>query len=129
MVEESRRIGLILKEFNATFLMLIPKEHGADMPSKFRMISLCNVILKIITKVMANRLKTLMSGLISLEETGFVEGRQILDGIILTHEMVHSLKKMKSPGMLIKVNLTKAYDKVSWQFLNATLKAFQFQHE
>ena len=96
MVEESRRTGWILKSFNATFLMLIPKEHGADMPGKFRPISLCNVILKIITKVMANTLKPFMSGLISLEQTGFVEGKKILDGIILTHEMIHSLKQMKS---------------------------------
>ena len=108
--------------------LLIPKEHGIDLPIKFRPISLCNVVLKIITKVMANRLKPLMSGLISPEKSGFVEGRQILDGIILTQEMIHSLKKTKSPGMLIKVDLVKAYDKVSWLFLKAMLKAFGFQH-
>ena len=83
------------------------------MPSKFRPISLCNVILKITTKVMANRLKPLMLGLISLERMGFIKGRQILDGIILPHEMIHSLKQTKTPGMLIKVDLTKAYDKVN----------------
>lgn len=129
MVEESRRTGQILKAFNATFLMSIPKEHGADMLGKFRLISLCNVILKIITKVMANRLKPLMSGLISLEKMGFIEGRKILDGIILTHEMIHSLKQAKAPRMLIKVDLTKAYDKVSWRFMKDVLKAFGFQHD
>lgn len=79
----------------------------------FRPISLCNVILKIIMKVLANRLKPLLSGLISPEQTGFVEGRQILDGIILTHEMIHSLKQMNTPGILLKVDLAKAYDKVN----------------
>ena len=79
----------------------------------FRPISLCNVILKIMMKVLANRLKPILSGLISLEQTGFVEGRQILDGIILTHEMIHSLNKMKILGMLLKVDLAKAYDKVN----------------
>ena len=74
----------ILKAFNATFLSLIPKEHGADSLGKCRLISLCNVVLKIITKVMANHLKPLMLGLVSQEQLGFVEGRQILDGIILT---------------------------------------------
>jgi hypothetical protein len=65
VVEESRRTRQVLMAFNATFLSLIPKEHGADSPGMFRPISLCNVVLKIITKVMANRLKPLMPGLIS----------------------------------------------------------------
>ena len=75
VIEESRRMGCILKEFNATFLTLIPKEQGADIPGKFQPISLCNVILKITMKVMANRLKPLLPELILLEEIGFVEGR------------------------------------------------------
>lgn len=79
VVEESRRMGWVLKAFNSTFLTLIPKEQGAESPGMFRPISLCNVILKIIMKVLANRLKPLMPGLISPEKIGFMEGRQILD--------------------------------------------------
>lgn len=67
-----------------------------------------------------------MPNLISQEQSGFVEGRKILDGIILTQEMIHSLKQTKTPGMLIKVDLAKAYDKVSWRFLKEMLKAFGF---
>lgn len=59
-------------------------------------------------KVLANRLKPLLSGLISPKQTGFVEGRQILDGIILTHEMIHSKKQTKTLGMLLKIDLEKA---------------------
>ena len=84
-----------------------------DSPSKFWPISLYNVILKIIMKVLANRLKPLLLGLISSEQTSFMEGRQILDGIILAHEMIHSLKQTKTPSMLLKVDLAKAYDKVN----------------
>lgn len=65
VVEESRQTGRILRAFNATFLSLIPKEHGEYLPGKFRLISLYNIVMKIITKVMANRLKPLMSGLVS----------------------------------------------------------------
>ena len=54
VIKESRRTRRVLKAFNVTFLTLIPKEQGADSPGKFRPISLCNVVLKIITKVMAN---------------------------------------------------------------------------
>ena len=122
-------MGRVLTTFNATFLSLIPKENGADSLGNFRPISLCNVVLKIITKVMASRLKPLMPRLIAPEQSSFVEGRQILDGIILTQEMIHSLKQIKSPSMLIKVDVVKAYDKVSWIFLKAMLKAFGFQHD
>ena len=65
MVEESRRNRRVLKAFNATFITLIPKGEGADTPGEFRLISLCNAIYKIITKVIANRLKLLLPNLIS----------------------------------------------------------------
>ena len=113
MVEESQRTDKLLKAFNSTFLTLILKDQGVDSPGMFRPVSLCNVILKIIMKVLANRLKPILSGLISPEKMGFVEGREFLDGIILTHEMIHSLKQMKILGMLLKVDLAKAYDKVN----------------
>ena len=80
-------------------------------------------------KVIANRLKPILSGLISPEQTGFVEGRKIIDGIILTHEMTHSLKQTKIPGMLLKVDLAKAYDKVNCKFLKAILLAFGFKYD
>lgn len=84
VVEESRRTKRVLKAFNATFLSLIPKEQGADSPGKFLPISLGNVVLKIITKVMENCLKPILPELVSREQLGFVEGKQILDKIILT---------------------------------------------
>lgn len=129
IVEESRRTKRILKAFNATFLTLIPKEQGANSPEKFRPISLCNVILKIITNVIANRLKPLLLFLVSSKQTGFVEGRQILDDIILAHEMIHSLKQTKSPSMLLKVDLAKAYDKVDWDYLKEILTTYGFSHD
>ena len=75
IVEEYRNKRGVLKSFNATFLTLIPKEAGTDTPKKFRPIVLCNVIYKIISKVIANHIKTLLLKLISLEQLGFVEGR------------------------------------------------------
>ena len=88
-----------------------------------------HVVLKIITKVMANRLKPTLPELISQQQSRFVEGRQILDGIVLMQEMIHSLKKTKTPGMMIKVDLAKAYDKVRWKFLKEVLRAFGFHHD
>lgn len=125
-VEESRRNCGVLKAFNATFLSLILKEEGADSPSKFRLIALCNVIYKIITKVIANMPKPLLPILISPEQSGFVEHIEILDGIILVHETLQSLKITKKPGMLIKLDIKKAYDKLSLQYMRGILEAFGF---
>jgi hypothetical protein len=128
VVEESRTSGLVLPALNATFLTLIPKEERVTNPKHFRPIALCNVIYKIITKVIATRLKPILPFIISKEQSGYVEGRQIMDSIILAHEIIHSLKSSRTPGMLIKLDLSKAFDRVSWQYIQAILTSFGFDH-
>eukprot|EP00253_Pinus_taeda_P007706 PITA_07706 len=91
IVEDSRRSKTILKSLNSTFIALVPKVEEANTPEKFRPMALCNVIYKIISKVIANRLKMILPGIISQEQSGYVEGRQILDNILLAQEMIHSL--------------------------------------
>lgn len=113
IMEDSWRTCNILKDFNSTFLSLIPKESGVDELGKFKPISLCNVIYKIIINIILNRLKALLPMFISQEKAGFVEGIQILDGILLVHEMIHSLKVAKASGMMIKLDLSKAYDNLN----------------
>jgi exonuclease III len=129
VVEESRTSGQVLQAFNATFLTLIPKEERVTNPKHFRPIALCNVIYKIITKVIANRLKPILPFVISKEQAGYVEGRQIMDNVILAHEVINSLKSTKIPGMLIKLDLSKAFDKASWQYLRAILNSFGFDQD
>ena len=92
-MEESRCNRGILKAFNATFLSLVAKGEGADSSDKYCPIALCNVLYNIISKVIENNLKPLLPGLISPEQSGFVEGRQIMDGIIIFHKTIHSLKQ------------------------------------
>ena len=116
----------LLPSLNATFIALIPKEEESCTPDKFRPIALCNIIYKIISKVIANRLKPLLPLLISQEQAGYVEGRQILDGIILTHEVIHSLKTTKQAGMMLKIDLSKAFDRLSWTYIQKVLFAFGF---
>ena len=112
-MEQSSISGRILPTLNATFLSLIPKCEGVDSPDKFRSINFCNVIYKIITKVIVNRLKPILPSLISPEQFGFVEARQISNGIILVHEILHSIQSRKLSRMLVKLDILKPYDKLN----------------
>lgn len=82
----------ILPSLNATFLALIPKGDEPNTPEKYKPIALCNVIYKLISKVLANRLKPLLPLLISLEQTRYVEGCQIMDGRAPDNGRNHSFK-------------------------------------
>ena len=116
----------ILKEINSTFLVLIPKVPGVDTLDKFKPMSLCNSFYKIISKVLTLRLIKLLPLIISLQQSSFVLGRQILDSVMMVHEVIHSMEARKREGMLLKLDMSKAYDRGDWSFLEMVLKAFGF---
>ena len=128
VVEDSRRHKTILKPLNSSFIALIHKQELAQTPDRFRPIDLCNVIYKIISKVVANRLKPLLPSLVSGEQSGYVEGRKILNNIIQAHEVVHSLTSKRKFGMIMQLDIAKAYDKLNWNYIRKILIAFRFDH-
>ncbi len=128
VVEDSRGNHTILKALNTSFIALIPKQELAQTPDRFRPIALCNVFYKIISKVVANRLKPLLPSLVSVEQYGYVEDRQILDNIIQAHEVVHSLTSNRKACMIMQFDIAKAYDKLNWTYIRKVLIAFGFDH-
>eukprot|EP00253_Pinus_taeda_P015313 PITA_15313 len=126
LVEELRCTKRMHQGLNATFLALIPKNGNLDDPQGFRPISLCNVVYKILATILVNRLKPILPDLIAQEQTGFVKGKQITDGIIVAQEVIHSLKNTRNLGMLIKLDLAKVYDHLSWVYLEGIIKAYRF---
>jgi hypothetical protein len=116
------------KPLNETHICLIPKINNPSHPSDFRPISLCNVSLKIITKTIANRLKAILSDLITQNQSAFVPGRLISDNTIIAHEIFHYLNQTtKQTGYVgIKTDMAKAYDRLEWGILRATLNSMSF---
>ena len=117
----------ILRELNGTFIALIPKKLGAHRLDQFRPISLCNSFYKIISKVLTLIILSLLPIIISRQQNGFVPRRRILDSIIIVHENIHSLSVSKKEGFLLNLDLSKAYDKVDWNFLLCGLEVFGFK--
>jgi hypothetical protein len=114
---------------NSTFLALIPKETNPISFDRFRPISLCNASYKIIAKLLANRIKPLLGKLISDSQGGFVKGRHILDNVIQVQEAMHSSNLRKEKGMLIKLDMANAFDRVKLSFLYQVLLSFGFEQE
>lgn len=109
-----------IKEINQTFIVLIPKQANPETPHHYRSIILCNVSYKSIAKVLANRLKLVINDLISPHQLTFIADRSIEDNILITHEMLYHMRThhCKSQFMAIKMDLSKAYDRVEWCFLS-----------
>ncbi|XP_074267199.1 uncharacterized protein LOC141590510 [Silene latifolia] len=121
--------GIFPAEFNRTSIVLIPKTGTPEKVENYRPISLCNVIIKIVTKCISNRLKRVMSSLVGEYQNGFIPGRHISDNVLLSHELFHhiSRKKKGKKGLLaIKVDMSKAYDRLNWNFIRCTLVAMNF---
>lgn len=92
----------------------------------FRPISLnIRCVYKIITKILASRLKGVLPGIISPSQTTFLQWRQILDGVLVTNEIINLAKKKRTVYMF-KVDFEKAYDLVSWKFLYYVLRRIGF---
>ena len=79
---------------NHTFLVLLPKKKNACTASDYRPISLCNVLYKLITKIITIRLRPLLNKLISPAQNAFVPGRQISDNLVIAQELFHSMSKL-----------------------------------
>ncbi|XP_059636466.1 uncharacterized protein LOC132278643 isoform X2 [Cornus florida] len=114
---------------NATNIVLIPKVRYPTLTSNFRPISLCNVAYKLYSKTLANRLKPFLPFLISTSQSTFVPQHLIHDNILLAHNLFHVLKFKKrgeSCFMALKLDMAKAYDRVSWLFVGLSLLFKEF---
>ncbi|KAL2224632.1 UNVERIFIED_CONTAM: hypothetical protein Sindi_2930300 [Sesamum indicum] len=119
--------GRLLKQINTTLLALIPNVHSPMTVSDFRPISCCNVLYKIIAKLLVQRLSVVLDKMISPCQAAFFPGRSIGDNIMLAQELFSGYKQARlPPRCALKVDIRKAYDTVEWDFLLAVLELFGF---
>lgn len=114
---------------NQTHITLIPKTKHPETPKDFRPISLCNVAFKLVTKCITNRLKPLLPKLINQAQSAFVPGRLITDNALIAFELFHTMKLNKSirqPSFALKLDMSKAYDRVEWGFLTRVMERLGF---
>lgn len=117
------------RQHNRTQLCLIPKVYPPTGMTQFRPIALCNVSYKVFSKVLVNRLKQHLSNIISENQNAFIPGRVISDNIVIAHEIFHSLKsrtRQATSYMAVKTDITKAYDRLEWEFLEKTMRYMGF---
>ena len=98
---------------------------------KFRPISLCNVIYKLISKVLVNRLKSLLPSIVSENQSAFQARRVITDNILMAFETLHYMKTQQNGStgfMALKLDISKAYGRVEWSFLECLLRKLGFHN-
>ena len=113
VLAEFHRSGIINQSTNASFIVLLPKKSMAKKLSDYRPISLITSLYKIIAKVLAGRLRGVLHETIHSTQGAFVQGRQILDAVLIANEIVDEKKRSGEEGVVFKIDFEKAYDHVS----------------
>ena len=122
--------GTLDSDMNQTSIVLILKINHPESWSNFWPISLCYVTYKLITKILANRLKLLMYKLVNPLQASFIKGHHIIDNVIIPQEIIHSMEATKGRMgyMVAKIDLANAYNRLSWNFIIDTLFDIGFPH-
>ena len=118
-----------LESLNHTFIALTPKIEKTKAVSDFRPISLCNVVYRIITKAIANKLKPILTHIISSNQSAFIPDRLITDNVIIDYGYLYKIQHSKGKRnglMALKLDINKAYDRLEWSFLKQSLIALGF---
>lgn len=121
--------GTLPTRINKTLVCLIPKVKVPNTMADLRPISLCNVLIRILSKVLSNRLKPCLKHLVSDRQSAFIEGRLLNDNALIAFEINHYMKRLTqgSNGMAgFKIDISKAYDRLEWDFIRNMLLKFGF---
>jgi hypothetical protein len=111
---------------NTAFITLIPKKDDAIQAGDFRPISLIHSFAKLIMEILANRLAARLDTIVPKNQSAFIKGRFIQDNFMLIQQTTRFLHSQKQPRIMLKLDITKAFDSVSWTFLMEVLEKLGF---
>lgn len=112
-VQSVFQFGFLPKGVNSTILALIPKKTDSMEMKDYKPIACCNVLYKVVSKILANRLKKLLPSIISDNQSAFIKGRLLMENVLLASEMVKDYhKESVSPRCVMKIDISKAFDSV-----------------
>ncbi|KAK1695762.1 hypothetical protein QYE76_012459 [Lolium multiflorum] len=111
---------------NRALVTLIPKKQDATEVKDYRPISLVHSFAKLFSKIMANRLRRRLGEVVSTNQSAFVRGRSLHDNLILVRQVARKINQQRQSGVLLKLDLTRAFDSISWSFLFEVLRRMGF---
>ena len=111
---------------NALFLRLIPKVENPQQLGEFRPISLVGCLYNIISKALSLHLKKVIGKIIDIRQSAFIEGRGLLDSVLITNEVLEDYKRKRKQCIFFKVDYEKAYNSVKWDFIYYMLRRLGF---
>lgn len=117
------------KNDNDTTIVLLPKKNNLEIMTDLRPLSLYNVVYKIVSKILANHMKSILPHNISESHSAFVKGRLITNNVIVANEILHYMKnkKQRKYGVAaVKIDISKAYDKLEWDILKNMMTKLGF---
>lgn len=120
--------GIMLRRLTTVYYSYSQAQNPVSVKI-FGIISLCNVLYKIISRVLVNRLQEVLSNLVSKFQNAFILGRHISDNIFLTHELLEFIRHKKmgeKEFFAVKLDMNKAYDRISWSILVEVLRKLGF---
>ena len=117
MFDEFFENKLEISRLNYGIITLIPKIKEANLIQQYRPICLLNVVFKNFSKTLMLRLESVLERIINKGQTAFLKGRNIMEGTMCLHEIIHDTKVKKKDGLVLKLDFEKASDKINWDFL------------
>ena len=126
VLDEFFSLGSFDSKLNKSFITLIPKCAMPTCLNDYRPISLVGSMYKILAKVLANRLRSVINEVIGPNQFSFVKGKQILDCSLVANEVIDDIKRKCEGGLLFKVDFEKAYDSIDWSFLDLVMAKMRF---
>ena len=129
IIQEFWKNSKLHKGCNSAFIALIPKIESPNGFKDFRPISMVGCMYKILAKILARRLQKVIGSIIGPQQSSFIKGRQILDGALIASELIDTCKRNNTEAVVLKLDFHKAFDSLSWNYLDWVLSEMKFPHK